>query len=1083
MLSLNEQPPGPLWLKSPPVSFNIYSSTNPDMVAVFYFPLKDAYSDSYKDNNLETFKKQLVDLKILKGEVKSMDYIDDEDDVIRIDSEHEFMEALKFARAYKEKTGQSVFLLIDEKSEEEVTESAMIPSDDDPAESIVEEVMGTRKITHDKSKRKGFAVGSGLKARSLKEKRRYKSAKVDDKLEPSACCQKYLEKFKQEIVAEVTKNVMKKVASAFNIADLDVDAAKETPEEETCHQPDAGQSCSISDTKTQAKHIENIVDSPKKRADILSEAFHLESKAALLRLSVEPRAGRPITYAETAAKDKTLDREYSIHKVPNYPHHPASYGPNPLGRYFPSLPMVPPFYSSYNPMPYIRPGSIMGPSGLPPFPSLNSAQYLNDYMKQYAPICRPSPHASVPAPAPALAPAPAPAPAPASPSAEEKNGDSQKKKPKITDYVVLNRDDLTEEQKNLLEQAKKIKFKKSNALEIKSTIKKMTTPSPKKSSSSKIKNKNKMEKELMMNVKKMYNIKIDDQVQKTSGCKRKSRSTDEILNLWATRCSLLNHVPGTEKFNPERALNSNLENLGIYAWPPSDSVKGEDREAKVVKDAVEDKEIEDNDEKNFDQDEQSSSDDASTLSETSNLSIPSETNNFELVYYDKDTNDFGIKDDKPDYVEFMKKYSPAVFMSAGLGWPATQSGNKIKEVENEASTGSGSKPLKQSDEPKKEVRFEVEVEDIGPDESEELIPELNKRSGGGYSFVSETLPKAEESITESTASADEKNTEKEKSSQQSQEQSQQSSEFNHQRNLCPSLSQLNAGSSCETQYPEKPTTGTKSKSEKKSKDKESQQKRPSYSETVPNVSAHCFVMKSSAENVQASKLLKADEKLKKAEKQLKEYQKKCKEAEKKSKSAQDQSSRSKTARDDYVRSSFCYPEMPTNKPGYPPHPTNACYSSAKSSPKHNYPYVCEPPRNFFSLYDPGFVDLPPTASKPRLSFPDYSEPMPVVFPPPSPYPPNMPPLTSNTRPNPLGPSATDPPTNLGQGFFPRPPPPFNPCHIPRNGMMYSRNPGSDFDPSQSFPDTIAHEAATQAFVHARQAVSSYIKNQLNNNKP
>lgn len=70
----------------------------------------------------------------------------------------------------------------------------MILSEEDPAESIVEEVMSTRKIAFDKSKGKGFSMGGGSKAKSLKERKRYKSAKADDKFEPSACCQKYLEK-------------------------------------------------------------------------------------------------------------------------------------------------------------------------------------------------------------------------------------------------------------------------------------------------------------------------------------------------------------------------------------------------------------------------------------------------------------------------------------------------------------------------------------------------------------------------------------------------------------------------------------------------------------------------------------------------------------------------------------------------------------------------------------------------------------------------------------------------------------------------------------------------------------------------
>lgn len=60
MLSLSDKSPGPSWAKNPPVSFNIYSSTNPDMVTVFYYPLNDVVPDSSQDNNFSAFKKQLV---------------------------------------------------------------------------------------------------------------------------------------------------------------------------------------------------------------------------------------------------------------------------------------------------------------------------------------------------------------------------------------------------------------------------------------------------------------------------------------------------------------------------------------------------------------------------------------------------------------------------------------------------------------------------------------------------------------------------------------------------------------------------------------------------------------------------------------------------------------------------------------------------------------------------------------------------------------------------------------------------------------------------------------------------------------
>lgn len=59
MLRLSDKLLGPSWRAVTPVSFNIYSSTNPDMITVYYYP-KDATADSEGDDKFTSFKKQLV---------------------------------------------------------------------------------------------------------------------------------------------------------------------------------------------------------------------------------------------------------------------------------------------------------------------------------------------------------------------------------------------------------------------------------------------------------------------------------------------------------------------------------------------------------------------------------------------------------------------------------------------------------------------------------------------------------------------------------------------------------------------------------------------------------------------------------------------------------------------------------------------------------------------------------------------------------------------------------------------------------------------------------------------------------------
>ncbi|XP_074109516.1 uncharacterized protein LOC141534214 isoform X2 [Cotesia typhae] len=971
MLRLSDKLPGSSWRAIIPVSFNIYSSTNPDMVTVYYYP-KDATADSVGDDNFTSFKKQLVNLNVLKNSVKSIDYIDDEDDVIHVDSEQEFMEAVKFAKAYKEKNGQSIFLLIDEKSERVAnSENAKISTDDDKAELMGEE----SKVDVSTSQQSEIVTQNDFKPRYNCVNKKSKLNKPDDKSEPNACCINYLEQFKQEITAEVTKNVLKKLSSALNPSEIDAEIKNEDSHDKLNH--DTPQ-LSNSDESSLGNH--NF--SPKTPP-----------------LSDFTRHQKPVIPTNPANKyDSKNDMNGSNCTIAK----PLTYT---MGFPIPQL--------STN---YLSPNNFVYEfmqSHPQVFQDTEEYAYLPRSETSYGDELRKVKKEDLKSQRTAAISTPA----------EKKSSNDQKKKPKITNLVVLKRDDLTQEQKSIIDQFKKFKSKRPNVLEMKSTIKKIAAPSPKKSSSSKIKNKSKIEKELALNAKMLSSLKLDsEEVQKTGGCKRKSHSTDENRPDKSYSCddslnSPIQSPPDAmtfetyeklmrKKCDRERQFRVNfLKNMRIF---PNSSVIPVKDEAKDAKDNVKETWSQDtnqsdgevNDKIVLDQDEQSTSDDISTLSETSSLSGISE-NNFELVYYDEETNNVDVKAKKRGSSSLDTKensgtkntYADSVKKDAG------SVKNKPTKTEEKS---------KKSEDPKKEVRFDVVVEDIGPEnESEELIPELTKRPGGDYSYVRETLPKAKEAVAE-TSEATEKNTKKE-------------SDCNKQQSKPTSNPIRDPRTYWNTCYKPKSHIDIKTFTDKKS-----QHNNLSYSTTVPNVSSSCFVVHPSA-----PKSPKTEKKLRELEKSKKQTKKELKEAEKKL-WAYHEKSTSKAPQDEYTPSNFSNP-MPSCVPLYPTYSTSAS-CNYHNDPKHN-------PDPFSYRYLHSRRHSNPTRMPPMYA------------PPPNLYQPHFSP----------------------QGFDPYVPMASTLENIAQ--FAFQSISANGFDPLKSFHENVASKAGDQAYAHTRKAVDNYFSKQ------
>ncbi|XP_044578736.1 uncharacterized protein DDB_G0284459-like isoform X1 [Cotesia glomerata] len=983
MLRLSDKSPGPSWAAIVPVSFNIYSSTNPDMITVYYYP-KDATADPLGDDNFTSFKKQLISFNVLKNGVKSIDYIDDEDDVIHIDSEQEFMEAIKFAKAYKEKNGQSVFLLIDEKSEREAnSENAKISTDDDKAELIEEE----SKVDVLTSQQNETVTQNDFKHNKYNcINKKSKSSKADDKSEPNACCKNYLEQFKQEIITEVTKNVLKKLSSALNSSEIDTEIKNEESRDKLYHHTPQ---LSYSHESSLGNH--NF--SPK--------------NPALFGLTRHQGPFYPINPENKYDfRNGMIGGNYTIVKPPNY--------------------YCPPYWfpRSTNLAPtYLRPNNLAQQHiQYPPlvFPETVEGNHLtrsetafgDELLRKAIKEDLESQHMAV-----------------ISTPAEKKSSNDQKKKPKITNLVVLKRDDLTQEQKSLIDQFKKIKSKRPNVLEMKSTIKKIAAPSPKKSISSKIKNKSKIEKELALNAKMLSSLKLDsEEVQKTGGCKRKSHSTDENRPDKSYSCddslnSLIQNPSDAVTFetyeklmrkrlDQERQFRVNfLKNMRIF---PNSSVIPVKDEIKDAKDNVKETWSQDtnqsdgevNDKIVHDQDEQSTSDDISTLSETSSLSGVSE-NNFELVYYNEETNNVDVKAKKRGSSSLDTKENSVTKNTSADS--VKQDAGSVKNKPTKTEEGS-----KKSEDPKKEVRFDVVIEDIGPDnESEELIPELTKRQGGDYSYVRETLPKAKEAVAE-TSEATEKNTKKE-------------SDCNKQQSKPTSNIMGNPRTFWNTCSVPQSHINIKTFTDKKS-----QHNNPSYATTVPNVSSSCFVVHPSA-----PKSPKPEKKLRELEKSMKQTKKELQEAEKKLWAYHEKSS-SKTPQDEHTPSNFSNP-LPSSVPLCPTYATSASCSYS-NDPKNN-----PDPFSYGYLHSR------------RHSNPTRMPPMYVPPPPPPFYPQNYAPQNFSSP-----------------GFDP-----YVPMTTLENiaPFAFQSSSASGFDPMKSFHENVASEAAAQAYAHARKAVDNYFNKQ------